>query len=652
LDDDEFLFLFICDFHSVPERKNPLGLLHAFRAAFTEKDRARLVVKVSNVESDLDYWHQLQKLAADAKVTLIDSNLTRESMDSLFILCDCYVSLHRSEGFGLTMAEAMLADKPVIATAWSGNQDFMDQTNSFPVPYTLAKMDRDYPPYIAGHVWAEPDTETAVDLMRQVYEDPDAARKKAVVGSETIRAKYSVEAAADKIREALLPLETTSKYIERRINSTKPSGTAYDFSPQQSTGTMGSVKVSVCLPVFNGATYLAAAIGSVLAQTLTDFELLISDDCSTDESLNIIKQFAEQDSRIKYWRNDQRLGLFKNYNLCMSKAAGEYIKLFAQDDIIDPGVVECGLRALEEHPSVSLFSCERVFINELGEEYIPEGFAELMNMKIPNRRVLPGQLVIDHCIFPVANRIGEPSTVMFPRRFAHEQFDESFHHVGDLEFWIRLLKRGTYYRSDEALCRFRRHGASATTRNVQSLLFATDTIRMGRKHEDLLLSMGHSWQEFVDDAISGIAGQVNMMSELDLCSGAAILRDSMSPVDAQEFQALAFYALRRVGGYGSVPQSATWSWRNTQLAARITELEDEVRALLASPSWKKTKPLRELKRLLGSGIVAGIEDDDCLVTDVNEDLENYLFYLLLLRASIIKSGSWRLTKPMRKLGLM
>ncbi len=95
-------------------------------------------------------------------------------------------------------------------------------------------------------------------------------------------------------------------------------------------------QVSVCLPVFNGERFLSAAIESTLAQSEPHFELLISDDASTDASWQIIQEYARSERRIKCWQNQSNLGLFKNYNVCMEQASGEYIKLFAQDDLLEP----------------------------------------------------------------------------------------------------------------------------------------------------------------------------------------------------------------------------------------------------------------------------------------------------------------------------
>src|SRR5262249_40381711 len=98
--------------------------------------------------------------------------------------------------------------------------------------------------------------------------------------------------------------------------------------------------VSICLPVYNGERFLAEAIESVLEQTHRDYELLICDDLSHDSSLEIARTYARYDTRVTVWSNPQRLGLFANYNSSIERATGKYIKLFAQDDLLAPTMLE------------------------------------------------------------------------------------------------------------------------------------------------------------------------------------------------------------------------------------------------------------------------------------------------------------------------
>jgi glycosyltransferase involved in cell wall biosynthesis len=172
---DDFVFLFMFDFHSVIQRKNPSGLIEAFRRAFPERGDAVLLIKSSH--ADASAVREMTAAARGSNIKVVDTVLTREEINALYEQAGCYVTLHRSEGFGLTPAEAMLAEKPVIATGYSGNMDFMAPDNSYLVSYKLVELDAEYRPYEKGSVWADPDLDHAASLMRHVYENRDEARR-------------------------------------------------------------------------------------------------------------------------------------------------------------------------------------------------------------------------------------------------------------------------------------------------------------------------------------------------------------------------------------------------------------------------------------------------------------------------------------------
>jgi hypothetical protein len=173
-----FVFLFSFDFLSIPERKNPFGLVDAFTKAFAPGEGPTLVMKTINGDREPEVLERLERRAAERPdVRIVDGYVSSAERDGLMALCDCYVSLHRSEGYGLTMAEAMAAAKPVIATGFSGNMTFMDETNSLLVPYRITTIPAGCGPYPPGAEWAEPDLDVAGELMRQVYDDQDGARQ-------------------------------------------------------------------------------------------------------------------------------------------------------------------------------------------------------------------------------------------------------------------------------------------------------------------------------------------------------------------------------------------------------------------------------------------------------------------------------------------
>ena len=187
ISESEFVFLFIFSTFSVLPRKNPLAVVEAFKKAFQPTEPIRLVLKCINGENDPENFALLQDAITDVRITLINQYLSRDETNGLLSVCDCYVSLHRSEGFGLTLAEAMFLEKPVIATGWSGNMDFMTVNNSYPVEYELTQLQQDYGHYKQGQFWAEPSIDHAAQLMRHVYSQPAEAKKKAQRAAADIR---------------------------------------------------------------------------------------------------------------------------------------------------------------------------------------------------------------------------------------------------------------------------------------------------------------------------------------------------------------------------------------------------------------------------------------------------------------------------------
>jgi glycosyltransferase involved in cell wall biosynthesis len=168
LPDDVFMFLFAFDVSSQMERKNPLGVIAAFRGAFGARCDVVLVLKFTNAEYDPAGVRNLYRAADGINAVLFEGYMARDELVGLIAASDCYVSLHRSEGFGLGVAEAMAMGKPVIATRYSGPADFMTPTNSYAVDYRIVPIPRDYGPYLEGLTWAEPDLEQASLVMRQV----------------------------------------------------------------------------------------------------------------------------------------------------------------------------------------------------------------------------------------------------------------------------------------------------------------------------------------------------------------------------------------------------------------------------------------------------------------------------------------------------
>ena len=199
-----FAFLFMFDFFSVLERKNPIGLIEAFRRAFPRDGGPVLVIKTINGESRLTDLERLRAAAAGSPdIVIIDEHYPAQAKLALLRSCDCYVSLHRSEGFGLTMAEAMALGKPVIATAYSGNLDFMTPENAFLVDYVLTRVPAGCHPYPEGDRWADPDLDSAAACMRRVYEAPDEGLRRGRRAREDVLAKHGLEVTAAHVRRRI-----------------------------------------------------------------------------------------------------------------------------------------------------------------------------------------------------------------------------------------------------------------------------------------------------------------------------------------------------------------------------------------------------------------------------------------------------------------
>lgn len=198
-----FVFLAIFDLLSVFERKNPLGVIEAFRHAFSGAAGYHLVLKVNHGEKRLAELARIRQAAAGLPVTIIDRTIDRSHVTALIQMSDCLVSLHRSEGFGLTIAEAMYLSKPVIVTAYSGNMDFTAADNSFLVGYELVNVPKGCEPYDEGTVWADPKLSDAVSQMRMVANEPAVRVARAHKGNAQIREQFSPEAVGKMMKDRL-----------------------------------------------------------------------------------------------------------------------------------------------------------------------------------------------------------------------------------------------------------------------------------------------------------------------------------------------------------------------------------------------------------------------------------------------------------------
>jgi len=217
LPDNAVLFFFNFDASSSDGRKNPWGVIHAFESAFTDDERrgpARLVLKTQNLNTHPPLRAALQASLDRVNGILIDESLPRDRMNALLGSIDVYASLHRAEGFGLGIAEAMLLGKPVIATAYSGNTDFTTRANSCLVGYTLRPIDESdhrltphgMEVYEPGLMWAEPNIGQAARWMRYLYDHPEERTRIGRAGAVTIRKRFNPETVANIVADRLVQI--------------------------------------------------------------------------------------------------------------------------------------------------------------------------------------------------------------------------------------------------------------------------------------------------------------------------------------------------------------------------------------------------------------------------------------------------------------
>ena len=201
---DGYSFLFTFDFMSVSKRKNVLGVINAYCAAFSPNDGAVLVVKTINGEKRLPELEKVRWMIRDRKdIVIIDEYFDVEKSSALMNACDCYVSLHRSEGLGLTMAEAMLLGKPVIATAYSGNMDFMTEETALLVPWEYVEVGEGAEGYPSDAMWAEPDLGYASSMMRKVFQDREFGLALGDRAKRDLQRRFSPEVTGERMKKQL-----------------------------------------------------------------------------------------------------------------------------------------------------------------------------------------------------------------------------------------------------------------------------------------------------------------------------------------------------------------------------------------------------------------------------------------------------------------
>lgn len=237
--------------------------------------------------------------------------------------------------------------------------------------------------------------------------------------------------------------------------------------------------VSICVPTYNGKKYLRECLDSIISQTFSKLEILIVDDCSTDETVTIANSYANQDRRIRLVRNENNLGLVGNWNRCIELARGEWIKFVFQDDFLEPDCVEKMLAASASDSSMIV--CRRNFIFDDERGSLNESYKKFVH-KINIDKIFDGKIDISPENFCEAilkylllNFVGEPTAVMLHRKVFYRfgLFNPHLIQICDLEFWTRVGSHTGIIYVPETLANFRVHseGESAKNKDLKRMRF-------------------------------------------------------------------------------------------------------------------------------------------------------------------------------------
>ncbi len=304
-----------------------------------------------------------------------------------------------------------------------------------------------------------------------------------------------------------------------------------------------------------------------MRQTHTELEIIVCDDASTDGTFENMLAAAGNDERIKCVQNEHRLGLFENYNKCVSLANGVYIKPFAQDDELDPSAVSEMVSVFQREPGVKLVCVGR----ETDKLHAADEKDESETLLAPGRS--KGKAVILECLSSYRNLIGEPVAVMCDQTLKQIPFDTEFHSLGDLDCWMRVLETGDAFYIDKRLVRFRQHSGTATTSMMENMDWLLDFYLLSKKYEKYLRELKVTRDQYCM-RFTDLAG--TLIDKL-------ITSGKLNIDDLDGYREVAYFAMRR--------------------CAELSYKSREYDAVVGSTSWRITSPFAHGHALIQSRMI-------------------------------------------------
>lgn len=238
------------------------------------------------------------------------------------------------------------------------------------------------------------------------------------------------------------------------------------------------LKVSVCIPCYNSEKFIAKTIQSVLNSTYKNFDLIIIDNCSKDNTVNIVKGFQKRYKNIFLYKNKKNIGMFPNMNRCIDLARGKYLKIVCSDDLLYPECLEKEVLAFEDNKNVVLVYGASDIITNSGKHIFTRKFFK-------KDRKMNGGVLINQILLSGRNPLGEPTGIMIKTDILKKfklHFINSFRYVSDLDLWIKILQHGNGYYCHSVLTAFRLHSGQGTNTLFKKAL--NEHIMLSLKYSD------------------------------------------------------------------------------------------------------------------------------------------------------------------------
>ncbi|MBI4890192.1 MAG: glycosyltransferase [Acidobacteria bacterium] len=359
------LFACVLDVSSGFERKDPMTAVRAFQEAFGASKDAMLLLKCHNSKYNPARMETLRRLTAAPNIRVVDELWNDERIHSLHKVADCLVSPHRGEGFGLNIAETMYFGNAVIATNYSANTDYLDETNGYPVNYRLVEIEKAEGPYLPGSVWASADVHHMAQQMRRVFDDNAERKRRGAAAARTIRERFSAEAVGRLIAARLAEIDQPMVRHPEGPKRFLPRG-----APEWRLRQLKAIpRISLITPVYNvEAEWLRRCVESVKAQWYPYWELCLCDDGSTrQETVDYLQELRGSDPRIKVIREEENRGIAAASARAVEFSTGEWLAFLDNDDELAPDALLEVARLLQSQPELDVIYSDEDKINAAGE---------------------------------------------------------------------------------------------------------------------------------------------------------------------------------------------------------------------------------------------------------------------------------------------